>query len=193
MARLGDGREKSVYEAWRAVAEYHLARREYNEALEATQQMGRQLTNVHNSGLQWGLNLLRTEILRHLGRSDEAYDTLRQMMELRSTQTVSQMRRQLSEMDSQYQIDEMRIREQKAHFWYAVVISLIIIIGLAIFTFFRIRTTRLLAHKNRELADALEHALARRTAELLDGTLTLDGSYTTGARFVLTLPTGTEI
>jgi len=26
-----------------------------------------------------------------------------------------------------------------------------------------------------------------------DGTLTLDGSYTTGARFVLTLPTGTEI
>ena len=35
--------------------------------------------------------------------------------------------------------------------------------------------------------------VARRTAELLDGTLTLDGSYTTGARFVLTLPTGTEI
>jgi len=31
--------------------------------------------------------------------------------------------------------------------------------------------------------------VARRTAVLLDGTLTLDSSYTTGARFVLTLPT----
>ena len=30
--------------------------------------------------------------------------------------------------------------------------------------------------------------VARRTAELLDGTLTLDSTYTTGARFVLTLP-----
>ena len=156
--RLRDGKEKSVYEAWRAVAEYRLACGEYVEALEATQQMERQLANVHNSGLQWGLNLLRTEILRHLGRSDEAYDTLRQMMELRSTQTVSQLRRQLSEMDSQYQIDEMRIREQKAHFWYAVIISLIVIIALAVFSFFRIRTARILARKNRELADALSHA-----------------------------------
>ena len=30
--------------------------------------------------------------------------------------------------------------------------------------------------------------VARRTAELLDGTLILDSTYTTGARFVLTLP-----
>ena len=30
--------------------------------------------------------------------------------------------------------------------------------------------------------------VARRTAELLDGTLSLDSTYTTGARFVLTLP-----
>ncbi len=156
--RLRDGKEKSVYEAWRAIAEYHLACGEYTKALEATQQMELQLANVNNSGLQWGLNLLRTEILRHLGRSDEAYDTLRQMMELRSTQTVSQLRRQLSEMDSLYQIDEMRIREQKSHFWYAVIISLIVIIALAVFTFFRIRTARVLSRKNQELADALGHA-----------------------------------
>ena len=156
--RLRDGKEKSVYEAWRAIAEYRLACGEYAEALEATKQMELQLVNVHNSGLQWGLNLLHTEILRHLGRSDEAYDTLRQMMELRSTQAASQLRRQLGEMDSQYQIDEMRIREQKSHFWYAVIISLIIIMSLAVFTFFRVRTAHILARKNRELADALNHA-----------------------------------
>ena len=35
--------------------------------------------------------------------------------------------------------------------------------------------------------------VARRTAELLDGTLTLDGTYTSGARFVLTLPVETTL
>ena len=156
--RLKSGKELSVYEAWRAMAEYRLACGQYAGALEATRQMEQQLADNHNSGLQWGLNLLRTEVLRHLGHSDEAYDTLRKMMEQRSTQTVSQMRRQLSEMDSQYQIDEMRIHEQKSHFWYAVIISLIIIIALGVFTSFRIRTARLLTHKNRQLADALDRA-----------------------------------
>ena len=156
--KLADGKEHSVYEALRSVAEYRLAKGEYTAALAATNQMQQVLSRSRNSGLHWGLNLLRTEILRHLGRSDEAYDTLRSMMELRSTAVVSQLRRQLSEMDSQYQIDEMRIQEQKNHFWWAVIVSLIIICGLCVFTFFRICTARLLARKNRELADALDHA-----------------------------------
>ena len=156
--KLADGKEHSVYEALRAVAEYRLAKGEYAAALAATNQMEQVLSRSRNSGLHWGLNLLRTEILRHLGRSDEAYDTLRSMMELRSTAVVSQLRRQLSEMDSQYQIDEMRIQEQKNHFWWAVFVSLIIICGLCVFTVYRIRTARILARKNRELADALDHA-----------------------------------
>ena len=156
--KLADGKEHSVYEALRSVAEYRLAKGEYTAALAATNQMQQVLSRSRNSGLHWGLNLLRTEILRHLGRSDEAYDTLRSMMELRSTAVVSQLRRQLSEMDSQYQIDEMRIQEQKNHFWWAVIVSLIIICGLCVFTVYRIRTARILARKNRELADALDHA-----------------------------------
>jgi signal transduction histidine kinase len=156
--KLADGKERSVYEAYRAIAEYQLASGDYRHALETTRRMERELKGVQNSGLQWGLNLLRTEILRKLGHSDEAYDTLRAMVDRRSSASVSRLRRQLSEMDSQYQIDEMRIQEQKSHFWWAVSVSLIIIIGLAVFAYFRQCTARLLARKNQELADALARA-----------------------------------
>ena len=156
--KLADGKERSVYEAYRAIAEYQLASGDYRHALETTRRMERELKGVQNSGLQWGLNLLRTEILRKLGHSDEAYDTLRAMVDRRNSASVSRLRRQLSEMDSQYQIDEMRIQEQKSHFWWAVSVSLIIIIGLAVFAYFRQCTARLLARKNKELADALARA-----------------------------------
>lgn len=156
--KLACGDELSPYEAWRSVAEYRLAIGEYPEALEATKHMEQELRGTHNTGLQWGLNLLRTEILRQLGRSDEAYDTLRTMMDRRSTASVSQLRRQLSEMDSQYQMDQMRIQEQKDHFWWAVCVSFLIICSLAVFAIFRQRAARLLARKNKELAEALEHA-----------------------------------
>ena len=111
-----------------------------------------------NSGLCWGLALLRSEIIRHLGRGDEAYDTLHEMMNLRNTAAVSQLRRQLSEMDSLNEMDEMRVREQRAHFWYAVSIAAVIILALLVFAFFRQHTARLLARKNQELATALDHA-----------------------------------
>ena len=156
--KLSSGDELSVYEAYRAIAEYRLAKGEYTAALETTNQMEQLLHGFRNSGLRWGLSLLRTEIMRHLGHGDEAYDTLRSMIDRRSSARVSQLRRQLSEMDSQYQLDEMRIREQKNHFWWAVIVSLIIITGLAVFAYFRQKAARLLAHKNRQLADALAHA-----------------------------------
>lgn len=116
--KLDDGTEHSPYEALRVVAEYQVAQGEYGKALETTRRMEEQLEGRHNSGLYRGLNILRSEILRHLGRSEEAYDTLRAMMDRRNNAAVNQLRRQLSEMDSQYQIDEMRIQEQKNHFWW---------------------------------------------------------------------------
>ena len=156
--KLDDATELAPYEAWRAVAEYRLASGDHIAALEATNHMEQQLQQGPNAGLAWGLKLLRTEILRQLGRSDEAYDTLHAMMNRRNTASVSQLRRQLSEMDSQYQMDQMRIQEQKNHFWWAVAVALIIIAALAVFAYFRQCTARMLARKNDELAVALDHA-----------------------------------
>lgn len=155
--RVGKGFELTSYESLRTIAEYHVARKEYSEALAVTDSM-LQMTEELNSGLRWGLTLLRSEIIRNLGRGDEAYDMLRQLMATRDNAETSKMRRQLSEFDSFYQIKRMELREEKAHFWYAVSIGLVCIMALMVFAFFRQRTARLLARKNQELEQALDHA-----------------------------------
>lgn len=154
--KLASGEERSVYEAWRAVAEYRLATGDYARALEATKPMEQYLQGHRNSGLLWGLNLLRSEILRKLGHSDAAYDTLRHIIEERNTANINQLRRQLSEMDAQYQMDEMRIQEQKNHFWWAVSVSLIIICALLIFTVFRYLAGKRLKSEHEKLLDAYD-------------------------------------
>ena len=156
-ANLRSGNEATRYEALRAIAEYHVARKDYTGALAVTDSM-QAMTGQLNNGLRWGLNLLRTQIIRQLGRSDEAYDTLCAMMDRRNSAATSQLRRQLSEMDSQYQIDEMRVQEQRMHFWYAVIIATVIIAGLLVFLYFRQCAARLLARKNKQLAEALDRA-----------------------------------
>lgn len=155
--KLRTGNELSRYESMRSIAEYYLAHKDYQKAMAVTDSM-KAMAGELNSGLLWGLNLLRTEIIRNLGHGEEAYDTLRMMMAQRNSSTTNQVRRQLSEMESLYQIDEMKVREQRAHFWYAVSISLVIIIALLVFTIFRHHAARLLARKNRQLAEALDHA-----------------------------------
>ena len=155
--KLARSDEFNPYEALRATAEYYLARREYDRALSTTDQM-LTLPAASNERLLWGLNLLRTRILRELGRGNEAYDILSPMVEQRNSANMNELRHQLSEMDSLAEIDEMRVREQRAHFWYAVIVSLIIIVSLTVFAVFRQIAARVLARKNRELAEALDHA-----------------------------------
>jgi len=59
-----------------------------------------------NSGLQWGWGLLRTDILHKLGRSEEAYNLLRPMIEMRSNDRLGQLRQQLNEMDTMTELVE---------------------------------------------------------------------------------------
>jgi len=61
LAKIANGDEQNEYEAQRASAEYYKARGDYALALATTVQMQ---PLAQNSGLQWGLGLLRTEILR---------------------------------------------------------------------------------------------------------------------------------
>lgn len=163
--KLASGTEHSVYEAYRAIAEYRLATGDCHGALAATADMERQLHGSHNAGLQWGLNLLRSEILRRLGRSDEAYDTLSRMMDRRNTANISQLRRQLSEMDAQYQMDELRIHEQKSHFWWAVIVALIVICGLLVFNIFRYIAGKKLKQAHAKLVEAYEQLEETTTAK----------------------------
>lgn len=160
--KLANRDEQNPYEALRAIAEYYKAKGDYGFALATTDDMQ---PLASNSGLQWRLGLLRTEILRKLGRSDEAYDQLRPMIDQRSNDRLSQMRQQLSEIDTMTELDELRIHKEHLQFWYAVIIGLLLLCGLGVFTIYRHRAAVKLKHANNELQEAYNQLEETTTAK----------------------------
>ena len=152
-AKIANGDERNEYEALRAIAEYYKARGDYALALATTDRMQ---PIAANSGHQWGLGLLRTEILRKLERSDEAYDQLRPMIDMRSSDRLGQLRQQLTEMETMTELDELRINRHRMQFWYAIGISLVIIIALCIYLVLRIKSARRLKKANNQLREAYD-------------------------------------
>ena len=161
-AKLGNGDERNQYEALRAIAEYYKARGDYALALATTDRMA---PLASNSGLQWGLGLLRTEILRKLERSDEAYDQLRPMIDMRSSDRLGQLRQQLTELETMTELDELRISRHRMHFWYAIGISLVIIIALCVYMVLRFRSARRLKTANIQLKEAYDQLEETTTAK----------------------------
>ena len=161
-AKLGNGDERNQYEALRAIAEYNKARGDYALALATTDRMA---PLASNSGLQWGLGLLRTEILRKLERSDEAYDQLRPMIDMRSSDRLGQLRQQLTELETMTELDELRISRHRMHFWYAIGISLVIIIALCVYMVLRFRSARRLKKANIQLKEAYDQLEETTTAK----------------------------
>ena len=152
-AKIANHDEQNEYEALRAIAEYYRARGEYALALASTDRM---LPLATNTGLQWGLTLLRTDLLRHVGRTDEAYDLLRPMIEQRSDDHMGQLRRQLNEMDAMAEIDDLNIHREHMQFWYAVGIAFVLLCGLGVYTVSRHRAARKLKHANQQLRKAYD-------------------------------------
>ena len=161
-AKLANGDERNEYEALRAIAEYHHARGDYDLALATTDSMA---PLAANSGLQWGLSLLRTEILRKLGRSDEAYDQLRPMIDLRSSDRLGQLRQQLTELETMTELEELRICRHRMRFWYAIGIALVIIIALCVYTMLRVKSARRLKKANIQLQQAYDQLEETTTAK----------------------------
>lgn len=160
--KLATENEQNPYEALRAIAEYYKAKGDFALALATTDRME---PLAGNSGLKWGLSLLRTEILRKLERSDEAYDQLRPMIDLRSSDRMGQLRQQLTEVETMTELDELRINRHRMQFWYAVGIGLIIIIGLCIYLVIRIRNSRRLKKANDQLKEAYNKLEETTTAK----------------------------
>lgn len=152
-SKIANGDERNEYEALRAIAEYYNAKGEYALAFAITDRMQ---PLARNSGLQWGLGLLRTEILRKLNRSDEAYDQLRPMIDLRSSDRLGQLRQQLTELETMTELDELRINRHRMQFWYALGISLVIIIALVAWLALRIKSTRRLRKAHDQLQEAYD-------------------------------------
>jgi len=161
-AKIAKGDEQDEYEALRAIAEYYKAKGDYALAMATTDRMK---PLVRNTTQQWMLGVLRTDILRLLDRSDEAYDSLRPMIEWRNKANMGQFRQQLSDMETITELDQLRLNREKMEFWYAVGIALIIILALCVFTIFRHRAARRLKKANNQLKEAYDQLEETTTAK----------------------------
>ena len=162
IAKMANNDEQNEYEALRAIAEYYKAKGDYALALATTDRM-KPLAN--NSGLQWGWGLLRTEILHKLGRSEEAYNLLRPMIDMRSNDRMGQLRQQLNEMDTMTELDELRFHRHQMQFWYAVGIAFVIIVALGVFLVLRHRAAKKLKKANTQLQEAYDQLEETTTAK----------------------------
>ena len=96
----------------------------------------------------------RAEILTHLGRHAEAAKLYKEMYHINDSINTSDTKRQLAEMNTKYSLDEERMKRQEEQMRSIIAIATIIVLSLAIFLYFRIRSARRLkkAHESLEQA-----------------------------------------
>ena len=94
------------------------------------------------------------EIMTHLGRHAEAAQLYNEMYRINDSINISDTKRQLAEMNTKYSLDEERMKRQEEQMRSIIAIATIIVLSLAIFLYFRIRSARRLkkAHESLEQA-----------------------------------------
>ena len=107
----------------------------------------------------------RAEIMSKLGRYEEAANCLRTIVSAKDSISSAETRNQLNEMNTLFHVDELEREQERAQFRNSMIIAAIIFVGLAIFTFFRIRSARRLKKAHDELLVAYDQLEETTTAK----------------------------
>ena len=151
---IPDG-ESAVYRSWLYYRIRYLTMLEfYPEAVLLSDQ----LIALHEGIGDWAelirVKQQRAEILTHLGRHAEAAELYNEMYQINDSINISDTKRQLAEMNTKYALDEERMKHAEEQMRSIIAIAVIIVLSLAIFLYFRIRSARRLkkAHESLEQA-----------------------------------------
>ena len=147
--------DSDVYRAWL----YYRVKRcmmldFYPEALLLSDQLLRLHEGVGDMAELIRVKQQRAEILTHLGRHAEAAKLYHEMYQINDSINISDTKRQLAEMNTKYALDEERMKHAEEQMRSIITIAAIIVLSLAIFLYFRIRSARRLkkAHESLEQA-----------------------------------------
>ncbi len=140
-------------------AQYCLMKGMYVEALALNTQRMKMLDGIEDKAEQIRVRQQRAEILKNLGQYQEAAEMYRQMYVINDSTNTHDMRRQLTEMNTKYQVGELRAQQAEERTRNTIIISVIIFLALTIFIFFRIRSARRLKQAHEKLEDAHEKLL----------------------------------
>jgi len=132
----------------------------YEEALALNSQRMRLLEDTDDKALQIRIRKQRAEIFEDMGRYREAARLYNELYIVNDSINAHDTKRQLTEMNTLFRVDELKMQqaEEKARqqLLSFIIIAVIIVVGLSIFIYFRMRSAKRLKIAHEKLEDAHE-------------------------------------
>ena len=147
--------DSAVYRTWLFYRIRYLTKLDfYPEALLQSDQLVTLHNGVGDMAELIHVKQQRAEILTHLNRHAEAAKLYNEMYQINDSINTSDTKRQLAEMNTKYALDEERMKRAEEQMRSIITIATILVLSLAIFLYFRIRSARRLkkAHESLEQA-----------------------------------------
>ena len=135
------------YRARLAAADGH-----YDEALRLNAERLRLCSVIDDKPTLIPVHLQRAEILLAAGRYKEAAEMYRRTYEMSDSLNTQQTREQLNEMNTLFQVDQLKVQNVEQQDRYTKIIGALVILALLLFLVHRYIIGRKLKQKNDELA-----------------------------------------
>ena len=146
-------------------ARYHQLQGQYAEALEYNDKLVGLFDSFEDQAEQLRVRQQRAEIMTGLGKNKEAAELYREMYLEKDSVNQHDAKRQLAEMNTIFHVDELKMKqaaeqarlkmEKARQQQYSIIaIASIIIIALAVFSYFRYRSSKRLKIAHNKLEEA---------------------------------------
>ena len=145
-------------------AKLHLLRKDYQMALDLN---SRRYMLTDNTDMAMLVPVLtqRGEILEALGRYQDASSVFKTLIQVKDSVSGVETRNQLNEMNTLFQVDELKMAQAKAQFRNTLIIIGIVVTALVIFLIFRMIAARKLKKAHNELLVAYDQWEETTTAK----------------------------
>lgn len=145
-------------------AKLHLQRKDYRTALELN---NRRYQLSENSDMAMLVPVLtqRGEILEALGRYQDASSVYKNLIQVKDSVSGVETRNQLNEMNTLFQVDELKMEQARAQFRNTLIIIGLIVTALVIFLIFRMIAARRLKKAHQKLLVAYDQLEETTTAK----------------------------
>ena len=145
-------------------AKLHLLRKDYQMALMLNTRRY-QLTDNSDMAMLVPVLTQRGEILEGLGRYQDASSVFKKLIQVKDSVSGVETRNQLNEMNTIFQVDELKMAQAKAQFRNTLIIIGIVVVALVIFLIFRMIAARRLKKAHNELLVAYDQLEETTTAK----------------------------
>jgi serine phosphatase RsbU (regulator of sigma subunit) len=140
-------------------AQLHLQKGEYQQALALNTKRMQLLEPDDDKALYLQIVGQRVEILRSMGRYEEATNISRDIIQVKDSVNGMETRNQLNEMNTLFKVDELKMEQERAQFRNTLIIVGLIVLALIVFTVFRIIAARRLKKAHNQLQETHEQLL----------------------------------